>query len=78
MPTKWKEAGLLPKVNDIVFVSRGANKVSKLGTLEYGKVFSINPDSRRIMVDVCRSKTKEVKRIEADSRNCRLIYRPDD
>ena len=78
LPTKWKEAGLLPKVNDIVFVSRGANKVSKLGILEYGKVFSINPDSRRIMVDVCRSKTKGVKRIEADSRNCRLIYRPDD
>ena len=78
LPTIWKEAGLLPKVNDIVFVSRGANKISKLGTLEYGKIISIDPDFRRVMVDVCRSKSKEVKRVEADSRNCRLIYRPDD
>ena len=78
LPTRWKEEGLLPKPHDIVFVMRGVNKVSKLGTLEYGKVISVSSDSRKVTVDVCRSKGKEVKRIEADARNCRLVYRPDD
>ena len=78
LPTRWKEEGLLPKPHDIVFVMRGVNKVSKLGTLEYGKVISVSSDSRKVTVDVCRSKSKEVKRIEADARNCRLVYRPDD
>ena len=78
LPTRWKEEGLLPKPHDIVFVMRGVKKVSKLGTLEYGKVISVSSDSRKVTVDVCRSKGKEVKRIEADARNCRLVYRPDD
>ena len=78
LPTRWKQEGLLPKPDDIVFVMRGVNKVSKLGTLEYGKVISVSSDSRKVMVDVCRSKSKEVKRVEADSRNCRLVFRPDD
>jgi hypothetical protein len=77
LPSKWKEEGLLPKLNDIVFVLRGANKVSKLGKMEYGKIISVSQDSRKVMVDVCRSESKQIKTVEADARNCRLVYRPD-
>ena len=78
LPNKWKKEGLLPKVGDIIFISRGVNKISKLGILEYAKVINISDDKRLITALVCRSKSGDIKRVEADSRNCKLIYRPND
>ena len=73
----WKTEGLLPQINDIIFISRGVNKVSKLGILEYARVTDISEDKRLIKAIVCRSKTGDIKNVEVDSRNCKLIYRPD-
>ena len=73
----WKTEGLSPKINDIIFISRGVNKVSKLGILEYARVTDISEDKRLIKAIVCRSKTGDIKNVEVDSRNCKLIYRPD-
>ena len=78
LPNKWKKEGLLPKVGDIIFISRGVNKISKLGILEYAKVINISDDKRLITALVCRSKSGDIKTVEADSRNCKLIYRPND
>ena len=77
LPNKWKEEGLLPKIGDIIFISRGVNKVSKLGVLEYARVIDISEDKRLIKAIVCRTKSGAIKNVEVDSRNCKLIYRPD-
>ena len=76
LPTKWKVEGLLPKEGDIIFVSRGQNKVNKLGCLEYARIISISEDKRLVSAIVCRSKSGELKEISVDSRNCKLVYRP--
>ena len=76
LPTKWKVEGLLPKEGDIIFVSRGQNKVNKLGCLEYARIISISEDKRLVNAIVCRSKSGELKEISVDSRNCKLVYRP--
>ena len=78
LPNKWKQEGLLPKVNDIIFASRGVNKISKLGCLEYARVLGVSADKRLITALICRSKSGNVKTVELDSRNCKLIYRPDE
>merc|ERR1712032_834659 len=44
LATIWKTEGLLPQINDIVFISRGANKVSKLGCLEYARIIEVSQD----------------------------------
>ena len=77
LATIWKTEGLLPQINDIVFISRGANKVSKLGCLEYARIIEVSQDKRLVKAIVCRTKSGDIKEVDVDSRNCRLIYRPD-
>jgi hypothetical protein len=59
-----------PMVGDIVFNTRQQNKVNPKGKLEWAKIVEVKPDGRNVFL-----KTKRGP-VEADGRNCVLIYRP--
>ena len=75
LPTRWFEEGKEAKKADVIMISRGKQKLSPLGKLEYGLVKEVSSDGRTLQVRVSRAGTANVKEISVDSRNCYLVYR---